>query len=449
MTYSIIQKSQLEGALRLDAEYYQPEYLIRIKKLKVFPTIDLEEIAYITDGEHGSPIFDETSGIKYFSAQHVKDGYIDSTNAKNISTIIDERNQRSRLVENDILLSTVGTIGFAGLITKNLLPGNIDRHVARIALKEKDLDPEFLVAFLNSKYGKFQSIRESTGNVQLNLFLSKIRRFKIPKNNSSKISRSVKKALEELENSKKIYFQAKGLLLEKLGLAGEKFEDELSYVMNSSDVKSAGRIDANYFQPKYNKLISKIKQKSKICQLQEIAVVKRGSLIDPKFYNEAKGTPYIRGKDFSTGYLAESNLVYIRKEFLAKNETKVKAGDLVFTSIGSVGALALVKEKFHDSFISNNTGKIAIKDKLIPEYLVLVLQSVVGRLQFEKESTRTAQPKISDSQVKSFKVPILSKSTQQKIANLIRQSHQARRKSKQLLEGAKKEVEGMIEKSSN
>jgi len=27
ITYSIIQKLQLEGALRLDAEYYQPEYL--------------------------------------------------------------------------------------------------------------------------------------------------------------------------------------------------------------------------------------------------------------------------------------------------------------------------------------------------------------------------------------------------------------------------------------
>ena len=32
--YSIIKKSQLEGALRLDAEYYQPEYLELSSKLK-------------------------------------------------------------------------------------------------------------------------------------------------------------------------------------------------------------------------------------------------------------------------------------------------------------------------------------------------------------------------------------------------------------------------------
>jgi len=29
IAYSIIQKSQLEGGLRLDAEYYQPEYLLK------------------------------------------------------------------------------------------------------------------------------------------------------------------------------------------------------------------------------------------------------------------------------------------------------------------------------------------------------------------------------------------------------------------------------------
>ncbi|MBU0999197.1 hypothetical protein KKG24_02720, partial [Patescibacteria group bacterium] len=36
MTFSIIKKSQLEGALRLDAEYYQPEYLELDRKLNLF-----------------------------------------------------------------------------------------------------------------------------------------------------------------------------------------------------------------------------------------------------------------------------------------------------------------------------------------------------------------------------------------------------------------------------
>ena len=141
VNHSIIQKSQLEGALRIDPEYYQPEYLNKEKKLRLISTNELDEIASITDGEHGSPIWDENSGIKYFSAQHVKDGFIDGLDTKTISTIIDKRNVRSRLAEGDILLSTVGTIGNAGIVTKDLLPANIDRHVARITLKKNTLDP--------------------------------------------------------------------------------------------------------------------------------------------------------------------------------------------------------------------------------------------------------------------------------------------------------------------
>ena len=50
-------------------------------------------------------------------------------------------------------------------------------------------------------------------------------------------------------------------------------------------------------------------------------------------------------------------------------------------------------------------------------------------------------------QIKKLKVPISSKSTQQKIADLVQQSHQARKKAKELLEKAKREVEEFIEKN--
>jgi hypothetical protein len=37
---------------------------------------------------------------------------------------------------------------------------------------EKDFKPYFLSTFILSKYGRFQTLRESTGNVQLNLFIA-------------------------------------------------------------------------------------------------------------------------------------------------------------------------------------------------------------------------------------------------------------------------------------
>lgn len=48
ITYSIIQKSQLEGGLRLDAEYYQPEYLEITKSIEKVGFVLLADISNST-----------------------------------------------------------------------------------------------------------------------------------------------------------------------------------------------------------------------------------------------------------------------------------------------------------------------------------------------------------------------------------------------------------------
>ena len=45
ITYSIIDKSQLEGAHRLDTEYYQPEYLEIVKNLDKLKAVPIKEVA--------------------------------------------------------------------------------------------------------------------------------------------------------------------------------------------------------------------------------------------------------------------------------------------------------------------------------------------------------------------------------------------------------------------
>ncbi|MBT9145152.1 MAG: hypothetical protein DDT42_01022 [candidate division WS2 bacterium] len=45
VVWSIIQKSQLEGTHRLDAEYYQPEYLEILKNLNRLKATPIKEVA--------------------------------------------------------------------------------------------------------------------------------------------------------------------------------------------------------------------------------------------------------------------------------------------------------------------------------------------------------------------------------------------------------------------
>ncbi|MGC8691297.1 MAG: hypothetical protein ACP5SP_07675, partial [Caldisericum sp.] len=94
-------------------------------------------------------------------------------------------------------------------------------------------------------------------------------------------------------------------------------------------------------------------------------------------------------------------------------------------------------------------GKISIRNKkeVLAEYLAITLHSIVGKLEFAKEMSQTAQPKISDLQVRNFYIPLLPIEIQQKIASLVQQSHEARKRAKELLEIAKRAVEIAIEKN--
>jgi len=139
------------------------------------------------------------------------------------------------------------------------------------------------------------------------------------------IEKLVRKSFNLLDNSKSLYSQAEELLLSELGLLDWKPKHQLTFVKNFSDTQKAKRIDAEYFQPKYEEVIEAVKKyKGGFVKLGEVAKTKRGSLISDAFYDEKEGTPYIRGADFSSGFLSNDKLIYIKKSFVAKNETKVK-----------------------------------------------------------------------------------------------------------------------------
>jgi restriction endonuclease S subunit len=439
---SIIQKSQLEGATRLDAEYYQPEYLEieeRIKKLKTFV---LGEISFITDGQHGYFKLDENSEIRQITAQHIIDGFIDKTNADRLSKETHEKNLRASLKENDIVLSTVGTVGNAGVVTKEIPPANLDQNVARINLNIKDLDPWYLVVFLNSKYGQLQINRNITGQVQQRLSLETLRHLEIPIiSEQEHVGNLLKNSYKALTLSKSLYSQAEDLLLGELGLKNFKLEEELSYIVNLSDVKSAHRADAEYFQPKYDELIKRIakNEHEKLIKLANRVKTKIKPIPD-RLYKYIE----ISDIDISDGFVDFNEI--IGQELPANARIPIKGVELVISKVRPTrGAISILPPDFNKDFICSSAFSVFTVSGPLKEYLFVVLRSIIGKIQFEKPTTGTSYPTITDQDVENILVPILPQSFQQKIADLVLQSHQARKKAKELLEKAKREVEEFIE----
>lgn len=441
--WSVIQKSQLEGAIRLDSEYYQPEYLTLMDSLKKNPTVQLNSIAFVTDGIHASIDYDNKSNIRCLSAQYLQDNYFDLSANTFISENQHKMNLRTSLKAGDVILSSVGTIGNCAVVTEDILPANADRHVAIIRLSEGEFSPFYLSVFFNSKYGKFQTIREATGNVQLNLFIDKIKTLKIPVlKKHEEIHELSKKSCDMIYLANSLYSQAENQLLEELGLKDFKPQEDLSYVVNLSDVKSAHRADAEYFQPKYATIIETIKKyKAKLLpDVIDNVPARFNPLSQPD-----KTFKYVELSNINSSIgIIDGYSEVIGSEAPSRAKRVLMANDVIVSSIeGSLEKVALVNAA-QDEFLAS-TGFFQFRSKeILPEVLLVLAKSPVLQMQLEKQCAGTILTAVSKEAIKNIVVPILPNPIQQKIADLVRRSHEARNKAKELLEEAKRKVDEAI-----
>ena len=244
ITHSIIQKSQLEGALRLDAEYYQPEYLKVAKELKNAKKVS-DLVSDIRYGLYVEPEYLE-EGVDFIRALNLLNFWIDGEILK-----IDEKKvppaHRLKVGDSLIVRSGVNT-GCVGLVYPRFEGATFGSYTIRLRFNKSN--PFFAAIFLNTKYGVLQTHCWQTGMAQPNLNIPNIKEIKIPivsEAEQREIEKICWKIEEFREKSESLYSHAENLLLEELGLKDFKPKEELSYIVNLSEIKSAHRADAEYF----------------------------------------------------------------------------------------------------------------------------------------------------------------------------------------------------------
>jgi len=448
MQYSIIQKSQLEGALRLDAEYYQPEYLEVKSNLVVLGSKPLKDFLKLL---YRYPTF---YNLQYYSTgvlvlkggDITSDGFIQNQSQDYISPDDAERFPKTILKEGDLVFSVRGYVGKVGIVDKKYDGSIISANLIRAELK--NISSYFVWIFLNSKYGINQINQVKMITAQETIIADDIKNFLIPevnRNQQLQVENFARQAITEVRKSESLYSQAENLLLEELGLKDFKVEEDLSYVVNLSDIKSAHRADAEYFQPKYDKLISKIK-KHKVKLLNDLVLMKKGIEIGSAQYQE-KGKLFIRVSNLSKQGTIEKDQKYLSEELYQKlkKDFEPKVGEILLTKDATPGIAYNLKEPIK-GIIAGGILRLKIKEKIEPEYLALVINSIIGQAQTERDTGGSVIIHWRPEQIKNCLIPVLSKSAQQKIADLVCKSHQTRKKAKELLEEAKTKVEELIEK---
>jgi restriction endonuclease S subunit len=453
--FNVIKLSELEGAKRLDAEYYKPEYLNIYSKLNAIGSkIFLKRlIKEIVSGSYVDSYFEK--GTLYLRVNNITEFGFDLSDIKFVDVDFSKIPDKIKIKTGDLVLGRTGTIGITHLVDERLNGSVISQHITKIVIDENRVNKYYLVAYLNSNFARRQMIRASLGSMQVELTLDATKNLIIflPSSDlQAKIGKLIQEFYELQRYSQNLYSQAESLLLEELGLKDFKPKYEKTYTAKLSDAFSAHRIDAEYFQPAYEEILRIVSKKYGLIPLKVIFDFRRGVFIPTNFYSEQKtGRPYIRIKELS-GKLGidESKIIFISDHYPNDEINQLQENDLVIAIIGdTIGKTNRLPKELAGGFCSNNTGRLRIKlgfkEKVLPEYAEILFQSIVIQSQIEKKKAQTGQPKISDNEMKSMKILLLPLSTQQKIASLVQQSYEARKKAKELLEVAKKAVEIAIE----
>jgi type I restriction enzyme, S subunit len=454
--FSIVKLSDLEGAKRLDAEYYKPELRFITEILKKREIIEIGKVADVVDGPFGSSLHAENyveKGIPFLRVHNVtKEGLLNLSDLVFIREEDHERLKSSEALPGDVIITKTGWVGFATVITDDIKKCNYRADLAKIRLRTTTrLDPYFVSMFLNSKYGRLQTKRLMSGARGDRILAINIKKIVIPYLND-KFQKEIRHiytlAIEQYKTSITLYSQAENLLLEELGLKDFKPKYEKTYTAKLSGTFSAHRIDAEYFQPAYEEVIEKLRENN--IELQPlrkfILSVQKG--IEPGSENyRDEGKPFIRVSNLSKYGFTDRDQKYLSEELYQQlRETyEPKQGDFLLTKDATPGIAYVVKEQI-EGIISSGILRLRIDENEIDkEYLALCINSIIGKIQIERDCGGSVILHWKPEQIKRLQIPLLPLEIQQEIASLVQQSHEARKKAKELLEIAKKAVEIAIE----
>lgn len=444
---SKIKYSDIQEAKRFDAEYFKPEYLRELNILKNYQTKNIGDFAFITDGQHGYHEVDNNSEISHLTARHMKNWFAINEDADRLAKWVDDKNKRSSLEEGDIIISTRGSVGYSALVTKEVLPANIDQDVARIKINsDSNIISTFLLVYLNSYFGQNWISKNTTGMVQQGLSLEKVRQIKIPilpQSFQIQIEKIVKEAYEKQNQSKLLYKEAEEILLKELGLLNYEIKHTLAFGTTKKEIDEAGRYDSEYFQPKYKEIIKRVESYSGGFDTVENIVNFKDRNFFPKENEKYK---YLALSNISSRGYVQDFQEEIGKNLPSRARRKINTGDVVISSIeGSLSSCALIEVEFNN-FICSTGFFVINSEKINSETLLILFKSKIIQELLGRGSKGTILTAISKSELEKIKIPLIDSKIQKQIAEKIQESHRLRKESKGLLEEAKRKVEEEIEK---
>ena len=450
----VIPFSALNDEKRYEAEFFRKRFLQEDAALVRLERPQLGSFANVTDGPHGYHVVDDASPIAMLTAKCASNWFADRVNADCIAKWIDDENSRSRLRNRDVILSTRGTVGMCALVVPEALPANLDQDVARVSWDDhSEFIPEFVVGYLNSRFGQDHMARYASGMVQQGLSLSKVRDIPIPRlgNKLQKaVSQCVNDALRTRNHAALNLTKAENEIIVAIGLRDWHPLEPVTYAAKASEAQSANRIDAEYFHPAKKAFLDRLRSLPGKPLGTHYHSVRE--MFDPKVANAGD---FVRNFDLTDALhpVLDDDQPTMPAREVGSSKKRFAAGDVVISRLRAyLREIALVRTT--PSVLAVGSSEFIVlrprdagKPTLSRSALLVFLRSHPVQTILKWSQDGSHHPRFGDEDLMCIPVPDAVCAVAPKVEKLFEEILTARGQARALLAQAKRGVEIAIETS--
>ena len=444
---------------RIDSEFYSQPNLQKEDAVRRGRHASLGSLCKLIAGPFGSAIttdnYDSEGGCRYIRATDIKSFFLNDRAPIFVGEDTYNKFPQFHLKEKDILLTVVGmNFGVPAIIEKEDCPAIFSCKSTLV--RDCSVNPYYLVTYLSTDIGYGLVRRGYRGAAQPGINLSDIENVLVPivsENFQNEIEVLVKRSRSFVAESHASYLAAESILLNTLGMASfSSCSENINVKPLSDSFLATGRLDAEYYQPKYEQLISHIEAQPHEHLAKLVSITKSIEPGSDAYSDNEEGLPFLRVADYSKFGVTKPQ-INLNVSYVAENQEeldllKPKKNTILFSKDGSVGEAYCLPEDAN--FVTSGAVlhlSVLDTEKILPDYLALTLNSVLVKMQAERDAGGSIILHWRVSEIENVIVPLVEFSEQQKISSLVGRSFAFKAESDRLLEIAKQAVRIAIEGS--
>ena len=340
-----------------------------------------------------TPEFDDNGNIPYITSKNIKGGKIDFQNTKYINEYVYKELSRTRcIIENDILISMIGTIGEAVIVKQeDLYFYGQNMYVLR--LNNELVNHKFFLYYFTAPFILNSLLSKKNSSNQGYLKAGQIENLKIPIPPLS-VQTEIVKILDALT-------ALTSELTSELILRRKQYEYYRETLLLPDNLEQLNTEGAKK-------------------KLSDVVNIYLGLTYTPTYVEN--GVKFISAQNTSNDFLDLSNTKFISREEFEKSTSnaKPKRGDILFTRVGSNLGHPVIVDTDEDLCIFVSLGFLRVKDKnILNSYIKHWMNTDLFWKQVEKNVHGSAKVNLNTGWLKNFEIYIPPLEEQQRIVSIL------------------------------